>query len=150
MHTYHPPLTFSVCVGGGRSVPGRGVPGGVCWGCVLGGVCQRGVCAREVCVLGVFARGLCVLGCVPGGVPGGVYQGVSARDVCQGVSAQGVVPGGVYHVTYPIMHLILPVCCLHTNWESTPVNTSPAAYILLAHFMLGYTPPPNRVTDRQV
>ena len=27
-----------------------------------------------------------------------------------------------YHVTYPIMHLMLPVCCLHTNWVSTPVQ----------------------------
>ena len=46
--------------------------------------------------------------------------------MCGGVSAWGVsswgcLPGGglprgdVCHVTYPIMHLMLPVCCLHTN-----------------------------------
>ena len=30
----------------------------------------------------------------------------------------GEVPAfGGDHVTYPIMHLMLPVCCLHTNWE---------------------------------
>ena len=61
------------------------VPGGVCG---LGGV-----------VLG---------GCDPGGVvvvPGGGFPG--------GVWSQG--GGIVYHVTYPIMHLMLPVCCLHTN-----------------------------------
>ena len=48
----------------------------------------------------------------------------SARgDVCLG----GVYLGGVcwvvsswrvYHMTYPIMHLTLPVCCPYTNWEA--------------------------------
>ena len=39
------------------------------------------------------------------------------------VSAQegGVCPG-VYHVTYPIIHLMLPVCCLLTNWDPPTVQ----------------------------
>ena len=47
--------------------------------------------------------------------------------VCPGV---GCLPGGMdVHVTYPIMHLMLPVCCLHTNWDP---STGAPAYILLA------------------
>ena len=29
---------------------------------------------------------------------------------------------GVYHVTYPIMHLMLPACCLLTNWDPPTVQ----------------------------
>ena len=40
-------------------------------------------------------------------------------DVCLGwgVSARdgGCLPRGLCHVTYPIMHLMSPLCCLHTN-----------------------------------
>ena len=50
---------------------------------------------------------------IPGGVlhPGGSPSG--------GSPSQGE---GVYHVTYPIMHLMLPVCCLHTNWDTPTVH----------------------------
>ena len=53
---------------------------------------------------GVPAWGVPVQGdvSVQGGLPGGCLHG--------GVSTQGG-----YHVTYPIMHLMLPVCCLHTS-----------------------------------
>ena len=40
----------------------------------------------------------------------------TARTLTEGgFSIRGVSIQGVYHVTYPIMHLMLPVCCLHTN-----------------------------------
>ena len=53
---------------------------------------------------------------------GRLGRGVSARGVSAwGGSAYGNVPRdvprGVYHVTYPIMHFMLPVCCPNTNWE---------------------------------
>ena len=85
--------------------------GGVC----RGGVCQKGGCLPEG-------------GCLPGGgvgecLPGGCLPGVGGGGVCRGVSARGgVCQRGVYHVTYPIMHLMLPVCCLHTNWDSPAVQ----------------------------
>ena len=51
--------------------------------------------------------------CIPGGVS------ACPSGVClpggRWVVAQGGPAWGVYHVTYPIMHLMLPVCCLHTN-----------------------------------
>ena len=54
------------------------------------------------------------------GVSGQV--GVSA----EGVAGGGVCPGGCLpgrcHVTYPIIHLMLPVCCLHTNWDPATVE----------------------------
>ena len=55
----------------------------------------------------------------PGGclVPGG---GVPAPGRMSGPKGGVWSQGGClllegYHVTYPIMHLMLPVCCLHTN-----------------------------------
>ena len=72
---------------------------------------------------------------LPGGVPAqGVYlpKGVYLP---RGLPAQGSVPtqveflpwgylprGVLYHVTYPIMHLMLPVCCLLTNWDQPTVQ----------------------------
>ena len=37
-------------------------------------------------------------------------------------SQGGFLPGGVHHVTYAIMHLMLPVCCLLTNWDPPTVQ----------------------------
>ena len=70
----------------------------------------RGVPAWEVVLLG---------GCTcPGGVPArGTYLSGGAY-LPRGVPAQGgclPMGGGLCHVTYPIMHLMSPVCCLHTN-----------------------------------
>ena len=54
--------------------------------------------------------------------------GVSAQgSVTRGVSdggylTKGESARGVYHVTYPIMHLMLPVCCLLTNWDPPTVQ----------------------------
>ena len=65
--------------------------------------------AGGVYLPGVYLPGGCTC---QGGVPaGGVY--LPGGCTCPG----GGVParGGVYHVTYPIMHLMLPVCCLLTN-----------------------------------
>ena len=47
--------------------------------------------------------------------------GVRSGGACMvwGCACQGVC---VYHVTYPIMHLMLPVFCFHINWESIPVQ----------------------------
>ena len=54
---------------------------------------------RTAHLLTIVSRGLCVC-------PGG-----------------GCLPrGGGYHVTYPIMHLILPVCWLLTNWDPLTVQ----------------------------
>ena len=84
-------------------------------------VSGRGFCSRGQCLLlgGVCSRGLgCLLwggSLLPGvSAPRGCLLGVSAPG---GVSALGGVCSGgwVYHVTYPMMHLILPVCCLLTN-----------------------------------
>ena len=53
---------------------------------------------------------------VPWGVP--VQGGVPSQGVCLPMGAAwgrgGYLSRGC-HVTYPIMHLMLPVCCLHTN-----------------------------------
>ena len=53
--------------------------------------------------------------------------------------------GEVYHVTYPIMHLMLPVCCLLTNWD--PIAVQLLIYSAGARHA-GIPPPPvNRITD---
>ena len=59
------------------------------------------------------------------------------RSICPGkVSAQegglprGCLPRGLCHMTYPKMHLMLPVCCPCTNWDWI---TSAAAYIVLGN-----------------
>ena len=54
--------------------------------------------------------------------PGGgrsVQGGVCPEGVCPGAGdcPRGVCTQEVYHVTYPIMHLMLPVCCLCSNWD---------------------------------
>ena len=98
------------CQGGclAGEVPAKG--GGAC---LPGGVpaCQGGKCLPG----GLLAKGgvACQGGaCLPGGVPA-CQGGVPA---CQGGRGEEEEEGeGVYHVTYPIMHLMLPVCCLHTN-----------------------------------
>ena len=69
------------------------------------------------------AHTVTVGGCVGGGGGGVSAQGgvcprggcLSRGDVCLGVSAQGDVCWEGCHVTYPIMHLMLPVCCPNTN-----------------------------------
>ena len=66
--------------------------------------------------------------CMWGGIHPG-RAGCPARWGCLlrgwwvGVSAQGggCLPGRC-HVTYPIMHLMLPVCCLNTNWDPATVQ----------------------------
>ena len=45
--------------------------------------------------------------------------GVPARG---GGLLEGCLPRGVYHMTYPIMYLMLPVCCPVTNWDWSPVQ----------------------------
>ena len=57
-----------------------------------------------------MAKGCGQKGCDQGGVPGGVTRGMP-RGLCdqeKGVCEWGWQ--GVYHVTYLIMHLMLPVC----------------------------------------
>ena len=104
------PLVWGIPASGPKGVPasGLGVWGGLARegvGHLPGGTCPEGVPAWGCTCPG----GIC-LGVVPA-------QGVSAWwGVCLGVSAWGVsAQGGVCHVIYPIMHLMLPVCCLHTN-----------------------------------
>ena len=71
------------------------------------------------------------VGCVPPAccpyLPACTGLGMPAQGVC--LPAQWVpawwaclTGGGGYHVTYPIMHLMLPVCCLHTNWDTSTVH----------------------------
>ena len=71
-------------------------------------------------------RGTCPGGCTCWGeyMLGGTWPG-------------GCLPGGC-HVTYPIMHLMLPVCWLRTYWVSAPVQL----LIVWPRCLLGYTPPP--------
>ena len=66
----------------------------------------------------VSARGVCQRGCLPGG------GGMSAQgSVCPGgICPEGCLPRMVCHVTYPIVHLMLPVCCLHTNSDPVTVQ----------------------------
>ena len=101
-----------VCCGG-VSAPG----GGVCSGSVLGG-CAWGVCARGCLFLGDGSAlgGWCLL---PKGGVCSLRGGVYSWGVCL---LGGVCFRGMYHMTYPIMHLMLPVCCLHVNWDSTLVQ----------------------------
>ena len=75
--------------------------------------------ARSLTIVG--GRGYLLGMYLPGGAcPGG---GVPAQGgTCPGTG--GTYPGGClprevsawgHHVTYPIVHLMIPVCCLHTN-----------------------------------
>ena len=56
---------------------------------------------------------------------------------------------GGAHVTYPIMHLDLPLCCLLTNWDWTPVQLLiyclPSACWDRSH---GHISPPPPLSDR--
>ena len=80
---------------------------------VRGGACQGGGCLPG----GV---GACQGGCLPGGcLPGGV-------------PARGGVPCDLSHDAFD-------VTCMLPPHQLSP-NTSAAAYIVLAHCMLGYTP----------
>ena len=101
------------CLPEGVSLLGECLPGdGTSWGVPPRGCLPRGVPVWGVPVLGL-AQGVSLLG---GACPGGYLPGVPAQGVpAWGDVYQGVPARGVDHVTYPIMHLILPVCCLHTN-----------------------------------
>ena len=81
----------------------------------LGGCLPRG---RGVCQ-GESAQEVCPGGCLPGELSAQVVsaQWVSAWECL----TRGCLPRGC-HVTYPIMHLILPVCCPCTNWDWSPVQ----------------------------
>ena len=146
----------TVTIRGGVSAPGGGVSalGGVCSrGCLLGGCLTRGSG-------GLLQGGVCSGGSdlavsdLGGLLPGGVWPrgGVCSRGcLTWGVSApRGVWPGGVYLVTYPIMHLMLSVCCLHTNWDTSSVHL--LIYCCLVMWPARHTgiptPPLNRMTDR--
>ena len=102
------------CLGG---VPAQGVY--LPRGCTcLGGVPAWGVYLPR----GVYLPGGCTCwgGCTCLGwyLPGGLY--LPGGCTCRGVYLPGgcTCQGrGVYHVTYPIMHLMLPVCCLLTNCD---------------------------------
>ena len=83
---------------------------------------------------------------VPGGVlsPGGTCLprgGVSAQGRCvclpRGVSARGV--------PCDLSHDAFDVTCMLPPHQLRP-NTSAAAYIVLAHCIMGYTPPVDRMT----
>ena len=66
-----------------------------------------GVCPGGVCLGGVYLEGIC-LGCV-------CLGGVCLGGVCLRCLSRGCLPMGVYHVIYPIMHIMLHVCCPYTN-----------------------------------
>ena len=83
------------------------------------------------------------------------------RPLCLSVSLSNSIhniQGRGSHVTYPIMHLMLPVCSPDTNWW---VWLHTAAYILPPQCIMGkvtWDPPPpeyygielERLTDRQI
>ena len=78
---------------------------------MTGGVCGRGACIAGGHVHG--RGGMCGRGCVHGGCDGGCAWQGGMRAWQGGACMMG---GGMHgHVTYPIMHLMLPVCCLLTN-----------------------------------
>ena len=78
-------------------------------------------------------------GCLPRGC---LPRGVSARgSVCLG--------GCACHVTYPIMHLMLPVCCLHTNWDPPTVQLLIYCWLVMwpaRHAGIPLPPPPRGQT----
>ena len=71
-------------------------------------------------------------GCLPGG--GACPGGVPARR-------GGCLPGGGGGVPCDLSHDAFDVTCMLPPHQLRP-NTSAAAYIVLAHCMLGYTTPP--------
>ena len=63
---------------------------------------------------------MCVCVCLGGAsIQGGASFPVGGASLPGG---EAYFPGGGYHVTYPIMHLMLPVCCLLTNWDPPTVQ----------------------------
>ena len=54
----------------------------------------------------------------------------------------GCLTWGVYHVTYPIMHLMLPVCCLHTNWDPRAVQLLIYCWLVMWPARHAGIPPP--------
>ena len=90
----------------------------------------------------VLRRGGLPGGCLPRGLS---YQGMSTQRMPpQG----GGLSWGVYHVTYPIMHLMLPLCC---PGHQLRLIISVAAYIVFGHVTCGAywdtTLPMDRMTD---
>ena len=84
---------------------------------------------------------------------GSFWGGPSSREgVLPGWSFWGssrVLLGGGSHMTYPIMHLMLPACSPDTNWS---VWLDAVAYILLPQCIMGkvtWDPPRVGQTDRQ-
>ena len=128
-------LYFGTCYSKQESIPVGCVPPAH-WP-YLGGVFAGGcTCPGEgVPVRGVPAWGVC---------PGGSGRGVPAWGVPAGGVCLGGVPCDLSHHAFDVTCILPP--------HQLRLNTSAAAYILLAHCMLGYhhPPPPNRMTDRQV
>ena len=113
------------CLPGGAMWP---IPSCIwCWGCLPRG-CLPGVSTGGVCAMWPNPSCIWCWGCLPRGcMPRGSAQGVYAQGVCSGgCLPRGCLPGRCLprgcHVTYPIMHLMLPVCCPNTNWMSTPMQ----------------------------
>ena len=92
----------------------------------------HGGCLPRGCLLG-GGGGCLPEGCLPRGVSA---WGVFAQGgICLGV---GCLPGGV---PCDLSHDAFDVTCMLPPHQLRP-NTSAAAYIVLAHCMMGYTPPP--------
>ena len=91
--------------------------------------------------------------CLPRGgrvYPVGVYPvGVCRGPLPGGVSAKGVSAGGVGGVPCDLSHDAFDVTCMLPPHQLRP-NTSAAAYIVLAHCMMGYTPSPRGQNDTHV
>ena len=89
-------------------------------------------CRFPVFLGGCLPRGVSAGGCLPGGcLPRG--------GVCQGGVCQWSVPCDLSHHAFDVTCMLPP--------HQLRLNTSAAAYILLTHCMLGYTPPPCGQTD---
>ena len=155
-----------VCSRGLSAPGGGGVLGGVLGGSAPGGgvglvlgegwVCSGGVSAPGGCLLRGEARGMCLGGVCSWGVVSAPYGG----GVCSlrwggcvllgGCAPRGcLLPGGVQ---YDLSHHAFDVTCMLPP-RQLRLNTSAAAYILLAHCMLGYhhpPPPVNGMNDRRV
>ena len=105
------------------------VTGGACMAgamCDMGSMCGGGggCVAREACVMGSVWQG-------------GMHWGSAWQ--------RGM---GVYHMTYPIMHLMLPVCYLYTNWKAAPMQMLIYFWLVMwpvqGKLHAGITPPPPR------
>ena len=126
------PLGGSPCRGG-SPCQGEGSPSGgfsILGGSPSGGSPSRGVSMPE----GGFS--------IPGGfsMPGG-------GSPSWGWGGGVLHWGGWYHVTYPIMHLMLLVCCLLTETHQQCSCLYSAAWSCDLQGILGYQPPPvNRIT----